>query len=64
MFLAGRKPKEIIDFMEWIEEHKDEKKFEWLKFWTMGTVQKWLPDYLSGRLTNEGEDPDAGYRQL
>lgn len=64
MFLAGRKPNEIIEFMEWIEEHKDEEKYKWFKFWTMGTVQKWLPDYLSGRLTNEEEDPDAGYRQL
>lgn len=63
MFLAGRTPKEIISFMEWIEENKDEKKFEWLKFWTMGTVQKWLPDFLSGRLTNE-EEEDDGYRRL
>ncbi len=61
MFLAGRTPKQIIDFMEWIEENKDEKKFEWLKFWTMGTVQKWLPDFLSGRLTDEEED-DGGYQ--
>ena len=62
MFLAGRTPKQIIDFMEWIEENKDEKKFEWLKFWTLGTVQKWLPDFLSGRLTNE-EDDDDGYER-
>lgn len=63
MFLAGRTPKQIIDFMEWIEENKDQKKFEWLKFWTMGTVQKWLPDYLSGRLTNE-EEQDDGYERF
>lgn len=62
MFLAGRKPEEIIRCMEWMEEHKDERQFEWLKFWTMGTVQKRLPDFLAGRFTNEEEDD--GLEQL
>ena len=63
MFLADRTPKQIIDFMEWIEENRDERKFEWFKFWTMKTVHRWLPDYLSGRLTDEEED-DGGYQHL
>lgn len=62
MFLAGRKPDEIIRCMEWMEEHKDEPQFKWLKFWTMGTVQKRLPDFLAGRFTNEEEDD--GLEQL
>lgn len=63
MFLAGRKPKEIIEFMKWISEHCDESEFKWLKHWTMETVRKKLPDYLAGRLQGE-EEIDDGFRSL
>jgi hypothetical protein len=63
MFLAGRKPQEIIKFMEWLAENNDNPEFKWLKFWTMDTVRKRLPDFLAGKLTGE-EDQDDGFRQL
>jgi len=64
LFLAGHKPKEIIEFMEWISENQDDPKYKWLKLWNMETVRKLLPDYLSGRLTNEEEDINAGFKRL
>lgn len=49
MFESGRKPKEIIAFMEWIKAHENEKEYSWLKMWTMYTVAKKLPEFLAGK---------------
>ncbi len=63
MYKAGRTADEIIRFMKWIDENKANKDYSWLRFWTMWTVQKRLPDFLSGALTKEEEQND-GFRQL
>ncbi len=55
MFEAGRKPKEIIAFMEWIKAHENEEEYRWLKMWTMYTVAKKLPEFLAGKFENRKE---------
>lgn len=63
LFLAGHKPQDIIKFMQWLSENCDDPNYKYLKLWNMETVRKLLPDFLSGRLTNE-EEEDDGFRSL
>jgi len=61
MFLSGRTPEQIIRFMGWLRDHRNDPQFKWLRFWTMSTVERWLPDFLAGRLDS---DDDDRYQQL
>lgn len=50
MFQSERSVKNILDFMKWISQNEDKKGMEWLKSWTIWTVQKKMPEFLAGKL--------------
>jgi len=50
MFRANRKPKEIVDFMEWLSKHENDEKTPWVRTWTIWTVQKKIHEFVSGKL--------------
>jgi hypothetical protein len=52
MFDSERTPEQIINFMEWLKEFEksEESLWTWIKMWTINTVQKKLPEHLSGKL--------------
>lgn len=50
MFQANHKPKEIIDFMKWLNEHEDDGETPWVHTWTIWTVQKKISEFLGGKL--------------
>lgn len=63
MFRAGRRPKEIIEFMKWLHDNETNEETSWVKTWTIWTVQKKLPEFVAGKLkvkTVEDEFPAYG----
>ena len=53
MFKAGRKVKEILDFMKWLSDNQDNPELVWVKTWTLWTVQKKMPEFVAGKLKQE-----------
>jgi len=49
MFLAKRKPEEIIKCMEWFEESEE----EWTDNWTINTIKIKLPEFSGGKLEED-----------
>jgi hypothetical protein len=61
MFLASRKPKEIIDCMKFFRDNQHRDEYKWLSSWTLETVMKKMPEFVAGKLKAEemGDDlPD------
>jgi DNA-binding transcriptional regulator YhcF (GntR family) len=58
MFLSERKPSEIISFMGWLAEksENEDKKWDWVRNWTIKTVRLKIPEFLAGKLQNGEED--------
>lgn len=50
MFEAKRKKEQIINFMKWLKQNEDDEHYLWVRSWTIGTVQKKLPEFLAGKL--------------
>lgn len=50
MFISKRTPEEINFFMEWLAEktQSDDKKWVWVKNWTIKTVKLKIPEFLAG----------------
>lgn len=48
MFKAGRKPKQIVSFMKWLNKYENE--IPWVGNWTIWTVQKKIHEFLAGKL--------------
>ena len=49
-FLSGHKPKDLIDFMEWLSKNEDNPQLPWVKNWILNTVQKKMPEWKAGKL--------------
>jgi hypothetical protein len=50
MFDSVRTPEQIVNFMEWLKKFENDEDHIWIKTWTINTVQKKLPEHLSGKL--------------
>ncbi len=61
MFLSNRKPEEIIRCMKWFKEksESEERKYEWVKSWTIRTIKLKIAEFLAGKLGSETEDEDV-----
>jgi len=60
MFRSNRKPKEIIDFMQWLHDNENNEETIWVKTWTIWTVQKKISEFVAGKLkvkTTQDEYP-------
>ncbi len=55
MLESGRTSEEAVKFMRWLKDKSDNHsdEFPWATLWTLGTVQKKLPEFLANKL----EDP-------
>ena len=49
MFISRRSPEQIISCMEWFASLKE----DWAKNWTIGTVQKKMPEFVAGKFTKD-----------
>jgi hypothetical protein len=58
MFLASRKPNEIVKFMEWLHNNENNPETSWVRNWTIWTVQKKIPEFLAGKLKGEVEESE------
>ena len=58
MFKSERTVKNILDFMKWISENENKKGMEWLKSWTIWTVQKKMPEFVAKKLVVVKQDKE------
>jgi hypothetical protein len=50
MFDSERTSEQIVNFMEWLKKFENDEDHIWIRMWTINTVQKKLPEHLSGKL--------------
>lgn len=53
MFDSQRTSQQIIEFMKWLKEHENCEEYPWVRFWTITTVQKKLPEFIAGKLKTD-----------
>lgn len=50
MFIAGYKPKDIVDCMQFFEKYKKIEGNEWMNSWHLGTLEKKIPMFMAKQL--------------
>lgn len=50
MFESQRTPDQIIQCMKWMKEYENNELYPWLRFWTISTVQKKLPEFIARKI--------------
>ncbi len=50
IFLAQRSTNQIIDCLKFFHDHANNENYRWLHSWTLETVMKKMPEFVSGKL--------------
>lgn len=51
MFKASRSPKQIVDCMKFFKENQNDDENRWMRYWTLETIGKKIPEFLANSLT-------------
>lgn len=64
MFKATRTPKQIIDCMQFFKENQTMEENVWMRSWTLETIMKKIPEFLSGSLSVKKMGDDLEYIKI